>query len=238
MRLLRQALGALAALALCAFASSTDAKVVIAIDKPSQQMTVSVDGATRWVWPVSTGRRGHATPNGTHQAFRMEEDHYSKEWDDAPMPHSIFFTKRGHAIHGSYDIKRLGTAASAGCVRLHPDHAKQLFALVKEHGVLNATVIISGEEPRAVPPPAIARQTPQYAPQYAPAQPRVARPAPRYQEYYEYEYEPPRAAPGSRAPAYRRPPPGYYQAQPGYYQPLPPPPPGYYYAAPPGYYYR
>src|SRR5687767_12800033 len=113
MRCLCLALVALATL-LAGAAAPADAKVVIAIDKSAQRMTVSVDGATRWVWPVSTGRRGHETPNGTHQAFRMEEDHYSKEWDDAPMPHSIFFTKRGHAIHGSYDIKRLGAAASAG----------------------------------------------------------------------------------------------------------------------------
>jgi hypothetical protein len=159
----------------------------------------------------------------------MEEDHYSKEWDDAPMPHSIFFTKRGHAIHGSFDIKRLGTAASAGCVRLHPDNAKQLFALVKERGVLNATVIVSGEEPRSAPPPAIARQTPQPAPQ----QSRVARPALRTEGYSEYEYEPQR--PQYRPPAYRQPPGyGYYQQQ------LPPPPPGYMYApqpAPQGYYY-
>jgi L,D-transpeptidase catalytic domain len=234
MRCLCLALVALATL-LAGAAAPADAKVVIAIDKSAQRMTVSVDGATRWVWPVSTGRRGHETPNGTHQAFRMEEDHYSKEWDDAPMPHSIFFTKRGHAIHGSYDIKRLGAAASAGCVRLHPNNAKQLFALVQERGVLNATVIISGEEPRAVPPPAIARGTPapqHAAPQPAPQQPRVAR-QPRYEDYYEYDYAPP-PRPQYRAPVYQQPP--------GYYQQLPPPPPGYYYAHPPApqghYYYR
>lgn len=84
---------AFAALALMALSAVAEAKVLISIDKSTQRMTVSVDGATRWVWPVSTGRRGHATPAGSFQAFRMEEDHYSKEWDDAPMPHSIFFTK-------------------------------------------------------------------------------------------------------------------------------------------------
>ena len=114
----------------------------------------------------------------------MEEDHYSKEWDDAPMPHSIFFTERGHAIHGSFDIGRLGGAASAGCVRLHPDNAKQLFALVKEHGVLNTAVVISGEEPR-VSAPAVARPNPNApAPQAAPAppQPRTARSLPQYDD--------------------------------------------------------
>jgi lipoprotein-anchoring transpeptidase ErfK/SrfK len=54
--------------------------------------------------------------------------HFSKEWDDAPMPHSIFFTQRGHAIHGSYETPHLGTAASHGCVRLNPGNAAKLFA--------------------------------------------------------------------------------------------------------------
>ena len=35
----------------------------------------------------------------------MNEIWYSKEWDDAPMPHSIFFRKDGYAIHGTYEAK-------------------------------------------------------------------------------------------------------------------------------------
>ena len=35
----------------------------------------------------------------------MNEVWYSKEWDNSPMPHSIFFIKDGHAIHGSYEVK-------------------------------------------------------------------------------------------------------------------------------------
>ena len=120
--------------------------IVITVDKSTQRMTVTVDGVKRWTWPVSTGRRGHATPAGSFQAFRLERDHYSKEWDDAPMPHSIFFTKRGHAIHGSYDT---APARLAGFRRLraaHPDNATQLFALVQQHGVLNTTVVIAGAD--------------------------------------------------------------------------------------------
>ena len=94
-------------------------------------MSVSVDGQTRWVWPVWAGKRGYVTPSGSYTAFRMEEDHYSKEWDDAPMPHSIFFSKQGHAIHGTFEGKRLGTPASHGCVRLSTQNAAQLFALVE-----------------------------------------------------------------------------------------------------------
>jgi hypothetical protein len=126
-------------------AAAADAKVSITIDKSTQRMTVSVDGAPLYNWPVSTGRPGHDTPSGAYRAFRMERDHYSKEWDDAPMPHSIFFTQVGHAIHGTYDTKKIGSPASAGCVRLDPENAEILFALVEEQGVLNTTVRIMGD---------------------------------------------------------------------------------------------
>jgi len=130
-----------------AMASTAPAAVLINVDKTSQRMTVSVDGEQMYNWAVSTGRNGHDTPGGNFRAFRMEEDHYSKEWDDAPMPHSIFFTERGHAIHGSLETRRLGSPASAGCVRLAPNNAKVLFALVKEQGVLNTKVVIAGKAP-------------------------------------------------------------------------------------------
>jgi hypothetical protein len=137
----------LAALLALATASPAAAAVVISIDKDAQRMRVSVDGAERWDWKVSTGRRGYATPTGTFKPFRLEEDHFSKEWDDAPMPHSIFFTAKGHAIHGSFETRKLGRPASAGCVRLAPANAKQLFTLVKAKGLGNTRVVISGSEP-------------------------------------------------------------------------------------------
>ena len=67
--------------------------------------------------------------------------HYSREWDNAGMPHSIFF-KRGYAIHGSYETKYLGRPASHGCVRLHPSAAAQLFAVVRQKGAANTTIRI------------------------------------------------------------------------------------------------
>lgn len=118
--------------------------VQITVDKDNQVMTVAVDGAVKYRWPVSSGLPAYETPNGTHKAFRLEVDHYSKEFDDAPMPHSIFFTKRGHAIHGTDSVNRLGNPASHGCVRLSRANAATLFALVKQQGVLNTTVTLSG----------------------------------------------------------------------------------------------
>ena len=95
-------------------ASSAFAALVIEVDKSAQTLTVSRAGETLHTWPVSTGKGGYTTPSGNFTAVRMEVDHYSKEWDDAPMPHSIFFTKRGHAIHGSFEVKRLGSPVSHG----------------------------------------------------------------------------------------------------------------------------
>src|SRR5215468_9687385 len=139
---MRSFLVAFAGLAL--IATDAQAKVAITVDKDNQQMTVAIDGVERYRWPVSTGIPSYETPNGSFRTFRMELDHYSKEFDDAPMPHSIFFTKIGHAIHGTDSVSRLGTPASHGCVRLSRANAATLYALVQEQGVLNTTVTLTG----------------------------------------------------------------------------------------------
>ena len=56
------------------------ATILVQIDKPSQTMTVSVDGAVQYRWRVSTGATGFSTPAGTYKPFRMEVMHYSQEW--------------------------------------------------------------------------------------------------------------------------------------------------------------
>jgi hypothetical protein len=119
-------------------------KILITVNKVSQKMTVKVDGATEYVWPVSTGAAQYDTPSGTYHPFRMEKEHFSKEWDDAPMPNSMFFTSVGHAIHGSYHIKSLGRKASHGCVRLAPENAALLYAMVQKAGMSNTTIVLRG----------------------------------------------------------------------------------------------
>ena len=131
-------------------AGAAQAKVSITVDKDNQMMTVAVDGVTRYHWPVSTGNPSHETPNGTFRTFRMEADHFSKEFDDAPMPHSIFFTKIGHAIHGTESERSLGMPVSHGCVRLSRANASTLYALVQEQGVLNTTVTLTGSSTVAI----------------------------------------------------------------------------------------
>ena len=160
------------------------AAIVVNIDKSTQSMSVAVDGAPRYVWPVSTGRPGYDTPNGTFKVNRMDADHLSQEWDNAPMPHTMFFDMNGHAIHGFFDVKHLGQPVSHGCVRLSPQHAQTLFALVKAEGMANTTVVVSGRAP--------ARQGPAMARRNAPV---------------EYSA----ADPMQIAPGYDEPPPGYGQ---------------------------
>ncbi len=118
--------------------------VLVDVDKSTQEMTVFVDGVQKYTWPVSTGMNGYSTPSGTYTPGSMNEIWYSKQWDNAPMPHAIFFTKQGHAIHGSLDTKHLGSAASHGCVRLSPANATTLYTLVKETGLENVQVVLSG----------------------------------------------------------------------------------------------
>jgi L,D-transpeptidase catalytic domain len=165
---------------------AAEAKVDITIDKNNQMMTVAVDGVERYHWPVSSGIPSRETPNGTFRAFRMEADHFSKEFDDAPMPHSIFFTKIGHAIHGTDSESRLGTPASHGCVRLSKANATTLYALVEEQGVLNTTVTLTGSAAIALarnprPRTQVARQAPpaqiyDQQQQYATGEPTVITP--------------------------------------------------------------
>jgi lipoprotein-anchoring transpeptidase ErfK/SrfK len=118
------------------------ADVVVQIDKSSQRMAVSVDGAMRYNWPVSTGRSGYGTPSGVFQPQSMARRWFSRKYYNSPMPHAIFFYY-GFAIHGTNDLTRLGGPASHGCVRLHPSHAAALFALVQRNGPRNTRIEIS-----------------------------------------------------------------------------------------------
>ncbi|MFD0465899.1 L,D-transpeptidase [Microvirga aerilata] len=133
--------------ALAGATKAMGAEVLISVNKTTQRMTVMVDGAERYSWPVSTGLADYATPTGAFTPSRLVKDHYSKEWDDAPIPHSIFFTDSGHAIHGSQAIRRLGTPASHGCVRLAPENARILFSLVMAEGLGNTRIEVTGVDP-------------------------------------------------------------------------------------------
>lgn len=124
--------------------------VLIKVNKATQRMTVSVDGAELYRWPVSTARHGYTTPDGAYHPIRIERKWFSRKYDNAPMPHAIFF-KGGYAIHGSYEISKIGKPVSHGCVRLYPANAKTLFKLVKDASIYNTQVVIEGPDASASP---------------------------------------------------------------------------------------
>jgi lipoprotein-anchoring transpeptidase ErfK/SrfK len=126
---------------------SSQPSVLIYIDKTKQKMTVFVEGIEKYDWPVSTGRAGYSTPSGTYTPISMHEIWYSQEWDNAPMPDSIFFMRDGHAIHGSYEVKTLGKAVSHGCVRISPPNATTLYSLVGHNDLKNTQIVLTGVTP-------------------------------------------------------------------------------------------
>lgn len=113
--------------------------ISITVDITTQSMQVVSGGRTLYTFDVSTGRKGYTTPTGNFRPIRMHEMWYSSKYENSPMPYSIFF-HGGYAIHGTGDLKNLGTVASHGCVRLHPDNAEKLFALVKQVGMSNTRI--------------------------------------------------------------------------------------------------
>jgi hypothetical protein len=109
------------ATALCGLAAPALARVEIFVDLSRQRMTVKKPGGETLEWKVSSGRSGFETPTGVFNVQRMDAEHFSDEYDQAPMPYAIFFS-RGLAIHGSYE-RGLGHPVSHGCVRLSVQNA-------------------------------------------------------------------------------------------------------------------
>lgn len=110
----------------------------ITIDISEQEMFVqSPDGSA--VWDISSGRSGYDTPTGEFVPQRMDPMHFSKKYDNAPMPNSIFF-KDGYAIHGTNDVGNLGRPVSHGCIRLHPQSAALLYRTIEYYGMGNTVI--------------------------------------------------------------------------------------------------
>lgn len=111
------------------------AEVFITVDISEQVMMVEAPDFqdSYLIWDVSTGKKGNITPTGNYKPYMLKEMHYSKKYDDAPMPYSIFYDG-GYAIHGTNAIGKLGSKASHGCIRLHPENAKFLYELVNYYG--------------------------------------------------------------------------------------------------------
>jgi lipoprotein-anchoring transpeptidase ErfK/SrfK len=125
------------------FASATaHASLLARVDVSSQTMNVYVDGQLTYRWLVSTARKGYYTPRGSYHPQRLEAVYFSKKYDNAPMPHAVFFNG-GYAIHGSYAVRSLGRPASHGCIRLAPGNAAEFYSLVQSEGRGATRIIVT-----------------------------------------------------------------------------------------------
>jgi len=113
--------------------SKAPPEVEIHVDISNQTMTVDVNGWTYGRWKA---------PRGSWRPFLLKKMHYSRKYDNSPMPNSIFFLG-GYAIHATYYINQLGRPASHGCIRLHPQNAAKLYSLVQKHGMKSTRITIS-----------------------------------------------------------------------------------------------
>jgi hypothetical protein len=120
-----------------------NAFVRIDIDLSSQTMHVASTSGESYDWAISSGRKGHLTPRGSFRPIALYQMVHSAKYDDAPMPHSIFFLSE-YAIHGTNAVGSLGRPASHGCVRLAPGNAATLFEMVRAEG---ASIRITGDAP-------------------------------------------------------------------------------------------
>jgi len=124
------------------FGAETTAEAIVRIDVDlsSQRMHVASETGASYDWPISSGRPGHLTPTGHYRPRQMYTMIHSWKYNNAPMPHAIFFSGN-FAIHGTDAVYALGHVASHGCVRLAPQNAATLFDLVSQEG---ADIAIEG----------------------------------------------------------------------------------------------
>jgi lipoprotein-anchoring transpeptidase ErfK/SrfK len=107
---------------------------VVVVDKMGLKKT--------FAWKVSTGKDGFETPTGDFQPTRIAAEYYSRTYDNAPMPHAVFFTG-GYAVHATEAVAKLGSPASHGCVRLAPENAATFYDLVAQFGARNTTIRVA-----------------------------------------------------------------------------------------------
>lgn len=125
-------------------------KVWAQISKSKQRMYLYVDGVLQAEWKVSTGTPGHGTPNfDRHPNGRIYDRYTSTRYPGGDfeklgnMPYAVFISG-GFAIHGTGrgNWSRLGTRASHGCIRLHPDNGFTFNRLVRAHGIKNVWITV------------------------------------------------------------------------------------------------
>jgi lipoprotein-anchoring transpeptidase ErfK/SrfK len=133
-----------------------DCLLYVEIDKSRQQLYLYLMGELKDSFAVSTGKgKKYETPNMDLQPRGPVLTKYtSKKFPGGNymklgnMPYAVFL-RGGYAIHGTTpgNFAKLGTRASHGCIRVHPDNAKVLNSLVKTVGLQQTWVRIKDSLP-------------------------------------------------------------------------------------------
>jgi lipoprotein-anchoring transpeptidase ErfK/SrfK len=127
------------------------------VDLTSQRVTVLEHGKPKHTWAISSGAQGFETPTGTFKPGWMAKMWFSKQYDNAPMPHAVFFNG-GIAMHATQSTGSLGRPASHGCVRLAPANAAIFYALVSKHGLVHTRIAVTGS-PKFAPAAVASRRS-------------------------------------------------------------------------------
>ena len=103
--------------------SASGAALVI-VNLHTQRLLFFRNGVPIAASTVSSGKTGHETPTGVFTILQKNEAHFSKTYNNAPMPNMQRLTWRGIALHAG---NLPGYPASHGCVRLPLAFSKLLF---------------------------------------------------------------------------------------------------------------
>ena len=109
---------------------------LVVVNLHTQRLLFFRNGVPIAASTVSSGKTGHETPTGVFTILQKNEKHFSKTYNNAPMPNMQRLTWKGIALHAG---NLPGYPASHGCVRLPLAFSKLLFGQT----ALGMTVIIT-----------------------------------------------------------------------------------------------
>src|SRR5246127_5686176 len=115
--------------------------LVVLVSIPQQTMHVYRNGILIGRSTVSSGTKGHSTPGGVFSILEKKQRHYSRKYDNAPMPYMQRLTWSGIAMHSG---NLPGYPASHGCIRLPYDFSQLLFNATASGGTV---VVGDGKTP-------------------------------------------------------------------------------------------
>jgi hypothetical protein len=107
--------------------------VMVLVSIPQQTMHVYRNGILIGRSTVSTGAQGHSTPSGVFTILEKSREHYSKTYNNAPMPNMQRLTWSGVAMHSG---NLPGYPASHGCIRLPYDFSQLLYTTTAKGGTV------------------------------------------------------------------------------------------------------